>query len=208
MSDETDRIRSAAEEALAIAERVDLQHALLVGMGAVAWAVRALGAREDVDGDARLAHDAMRGILRRLAERAHAVGPTRVQMAVPAGFARMERVLGQVRAERGRQDAKWGVQDHPSVDPVLMQRDGGCEPERMASEYEIPTEPRAKALCEMAARAGRCTFAHIAVEELAEAVAAATAAGEASCRAELVQLAAVVVAWIEAIDRRGPGGAL
>ena len=57
-------------------------------------------------------------------------------------------------------------------------------------------------------KAGNCTWAHIAVEEMAEAVEAATDAAQgrgvlAALRKELVQLAAVIVAWIEAIDRRG-----
>ena len=109
-------------------------------------------------------------------------------------------IEGEIREERLRQDAKWGVQNHPSVDRMLAERPGGCTPERMAEEYEIPSAERAQALCQDAAGNGDCTWAHIAVEELSEAVEAAVTS-EARCREELVQLAAVVKAWIECIDR-------
>ena len=118
------------------------------------------------------------------------------------------RVFEAINAERRRQDEKWDEQNHPDVDPVLTGRPGGCDPQRMAEEYEIPTATRARANCDGEAKAGNCTWAHIAVEEMAEAVEAATDAAQgrgvlAALRKELVQLAAVIVAWIEAIDRRG-----
>ena len=111
-----------------------------------------------------------------------------------------QRVLHEVAAERVRQNAKWGEQNHPSVDPTLMGRHDGCDAQRMAEEYEIPTATRAKFLCQNAAQIGECTWAHIAVEELCEAVEAGVES-DAACRAELVQTAAVLVAWIERIDR-------
>lgn len=130
-------------------------------------------------------------------------------------------IFDRVNQERVRQDAKWGEQNHPDVDRVLTDRKGrtiidgagvhrwpdGCDPERMAEEYGIPTERRAKANCDGAAQIGQCTWAHIAVEELAEVVHAATLAqqgrgSEEEVDAELVQLAAVVTAWIEARARR------
>lgn len=116
-------------------------------------------------------------------------------------------VLAEVLAERARQDAKWGEQNHPDVDRILTERAGGCIPTRMAEEYGIPSTWRARAECQRSAKAGQCTWAHIAVEELCEAVEAATDAQQgrkpiSALRQELVQLAAVVVAWIEAIDRR------
>lgn len=130
------------------------------------------------------------------------------------------RIFDRVNQERVRQDAKWGEQNHPDVDRVLTERRGsvridgiagrypdGCDPQRMAEEYGIPTEGRAKANCDGAAKIGQCTWAHIAVEELAEVVHAATLAqqgrgSEEDVDAELVQLAAVVTAWIEARARR------
>jgi hypothetical protein len=104
--------------------------------------------------------------------------------------------------ERLRQDKKWGEQNHPDVDPVLTGRKGGCDAQRMAEEYEMPTANRAKFMCQIAAHRKQCTWAHIALEELAEAVAAATDEGEIALRAEVIQLAAVCVQWAEAIDRR------
>lgn len=119
-----------------------------------------------------------------------------------------QRILEEIDAERERQDAKWGEQNHPDVDRVLTDRHGACTVARMCEEYGIPHPTRAKAECDHAAKIGQCTWAHILVEELAEAVEAATLAqlGReplAALRKELVQVAAVAVSWIEAIDRRG-----
>jgi len=105
--------------------------------------------------------------------------------------------LDDVRRERARQDKIWGEQRHPSFDQALLQR----EPQRMAERYEIPTEARAKWLCQTMAARGECTYADIALEEFAEVV-ATCGEDETETRGELVQLAAVVVQWIEAIDRR------
>lgn len=123
-------------------------------------------------------------------------------------------VFAEIEAERIRQDAKWGEQNHPDVDPVLTGRAGGCSVQRMAEELGVPTAVCARAACDSEAKLGRCTWSLIAVEEVAEAVEAATLAaqgkGELSAlRAELVQTAAVFVAWIEAVDRRAArkGGA-
>lgn len=111
-------------------------------------------------------------------------------------------VIEEVLAERARQDDKWGEQNHPDVDPVLTGRKGGCDATRMAQEYEMPGEHRAKFLCQSAAKRGQCTWTHIALEELAEAMSAATAGDELATRAEVIQLAAVCVQWALAIDRR------
>jgi hypothetical protein len=110
---------------------------------------------------------------------------------------RLERVLDEVRAERDRQDSKWGIQDHPSIRPNLA----GALPDTVCRIYGLPPDDEAKVICDTRFRRGDGAYADIAVEELAEAVAAAVTS-DAECRAELVQVAAVVVAWIEAIDRR------
>jgi hypothetical protein len=106
-------------------------------------------------------------------------------------------IFGEVELERMRQDAKWGVQDHKSADPALL-----YDPARMCEEYEIPGEARAKFLCQTHAKRGDISWPYIAVEELSEAVSAFTVEEDATGRGELVQLAAVIVAWIECIDRR------
>lgn len=109
-------------------------------------------------------------------------------------------VLDEIAAERGRQEAKWGEQNHPSLCQVLLRRVGGCSADRMAEEYEIPTESRAKQLIDTAVDRGECTYAHILLEEVCEAVACLD--DERRIREELVQVAAVAVAWIQCIDRR------
>ncbi|AMU58940.1 hypothetical protein [Mycobacteroides abscessus] len=122
------------------------------------------------------------------------------------------RVLQIVFYERISQNAKWGDQNHPNVETVLTQRPGGCTPERMAEEYGIPSAMRAKYMCQKAAREGEPTWAHILVEEVAEAIEAATHLDRAAhldsdafdalrqrLHAELIQTAAVAVAWAEKI---------
>jgi hypothetical protein len=116
---------------------------------------------------------------------------------------RLNVVLGHVEWERRRQDRKWGEQNWPDVCPVLMNRRGGCSTQRMAQEYEIPTAQRARFRCETEFSRGDGTWADILIEEVAEAIEAGAQADTAALRKELVQIAAVAVAWVEAIDRRG-----
>lgn len=93
-------------------------------------------------------------------------------------------VLDQIAAERDRQDAKWGEQNHP---------DGtGQHPEIIDADV-------ARMVCQSAAEGGYLDWLHILREEVAEAFAESD---PAKLRAELVQVAAVAVAWIGAIDRR------
>ena len=103
-------------------------------------------------------------------------------------------ILGQIRLERERQHALWGEQNHPSVPregPEVAFDDG--EPSILLCD-----DSDSQKACDRAFREGSGTWAHIAVEELSEAV---YAKDETKRREELVQLAAVCVAWIEAIDR-------
>lgn len=110
----------------------------------------------------------------------------------------MNKVLQEVQAERERQDNKWGEQNHPCLDQVLLNRKGSCTPMRMCEEYEIPSEGRAKRKCQDAFDKGTGTFAHIAIEEMSEIVSAFNIHKR---REEIIQLAAVCVAWVEKIDR-------
>lgn len=103
-------------------------------------------------------------------------------------------VLGEIQSQLER----WGVQDHPSVDPIISAWEGSYHAQRICEEYEIPTESRAKFLCEMANSRNELTWSHIAVEELSEVI---SAPDDATRRGELVQLAAVVLNWIDSIDR-------
>lgn len=104
-------------------------------------------------------------------------------------------ILFEIKLERIRQNRKWGEQNHPILDPQLIDR----SPSRMCEEYEIPSESRAKAMCDIHANRGDVTWMHILVEEVSEV---------ASCqdnvellRQELIQTAAVAVAMIESLDR-------
>lgn len=108
------------------------------------------------------------------------------------------RIMHEVADERTRQDEKWGEQNHPLVDPLLVSQ--GRTGVRMAEEYEVPTAGRAQLLCQAAAERGEVTWMHIALEELCEFMLAA-GTDPVEARAELVQLAAVAVAAIECIDR-------
>lgn len=107
-------------------------------------------------------------------------------------------VLGEVYAERFQQEAKWGQQNHADgtdVNWVDHIRPGfGWEgpPARHAANM-------ARAACKRAARDGKDTWLWILLEEVAEAFAESD---PAALRAELVQVAAVAVAWAQAIDRR------
>ena len=106
------------------------------------------------------------------------------------------RILTDITLERDRQDAKFGPQRHQ--DSVAPNFDS---PEALARWYEMPTEEDAKYNTDTRFARGDGTWADILVEELAEAIAAAFKSPE-ELRAELVQVAAVAVAWIEDLDSR------
>ena len=116
-------------------------------------------------------------------------------------------VMSDVARERARQDAKWGVQNHPLIDQLLAAQ--GRPHIRFAEEYEIPTALRATVLCQTMARRGEVDWLRILIEEVSEFMAAAEVAhcgpeAHAAARAELVQVAAVAVAAIESMDREAP----
>ena len=96
-------------------------------------------------------------------------------------------VVAEVEVERYRQHEKWGEQNHP---------DGtGDDMRTLMAEA-------AQEACDQAAKNGTITYCHILEEEVAEAFAESD---PAKLRAELIQVAAVAVAWAEAIDRRTGG---
>ena len=96
---------------------------------------------------------------------------------------RQARILRHVIEERVRQDAKWGEQNHPDGTSALY-----VQPAQVA---KMTTERRAAE--------GRVSWIDILHEEVMEAYAETD---PEKLRAELVQVAAVTVAWLEAIDRR------
>lgn len=93
-------------------------------------------------------------------------------------------VLAEVDAERRRQDEKWGEQNH---------EDG------VGYRYLRRKAAIARRECDAGFAAGSGSWRLILREEYAEALACTD---PADLRAELIQVAAVAVAWIEAIDRR------
>ncbi len=99
-------------------------------------------------------------------------------------------VLADVRRERFKQINKWGVQRHFDID---MSAGIG---RKLIADLK-------RRECDSEAKAGRVTWEHIIDEELAEAMEQAAAGNRNKLREELVQCAAVLVAWIEDIDSRG-----
>ena len=106
-------------------------------------------------------------------------------------------IYEEIFMERLKQDQKWGEQNHPILDPQLIDRNA----QRMAEEYEIPTEARGKQLCEGNFKRGTGTYMHILIEEISESVACMK--DTKAMRQELIQSAAVIVAMIESLDRNG-----
>jgi len=111
--------------------------------------------------------------------------PSRVDEP-PISAARMALavVLADLHDERGNQEAQWGEQSLPDGT-------GGPGTRELADE--------ARALCKAAAKLGVVTWSDVLLEEVAEAAAEADLD---RLREELVQSGAVIVAWIQHIDRR------
>lgn len=96
----------------------------------------------------------------------------------------LKAVMFDVEMERYRQHNKWGEQNHPSGT--------GRENDKEVADHF-------RALCDSAAKNGNLTYRDIANEEIAEAYAESD---PLKLRTELIQTAAVLVAWAETIDRR------
>jgi len=95
----------------------------------------------------------------------------------------IENVLNEIAQERAAQDATWGVSDF---------EDG-------VSHHWAASAQIAKDRCDDADALGTTTWAMVLEEESLEAL---CETDPAKLREELVQVAAVAVAWIEALDRR------
>lgn len=111
-------------------------------------------------------------------------------------------VLSEVADERARQHTTWGEQNHPDVDVWVSKLPGRYAAQYAAQFYGVPTALAAKAETDASARAGQCSWSHIATEELAELIEAAALGDQTAVRTEALQLAAVCVQWVQAIDRR------
>lgn len=101
-------------------------------------------------------------------------------------------VLFAVEKERFAQDEKWGKQDHPDIPEWMGDPDNGA--------FHMPTATDARRRCEKSFNDGFPNWSEILIEEVAEAL--EEVGDDVKLREELVQVAAVTVAWIEAIDRR------
>lgn len=95
-----------------------------------------------------------------------------------------DRVLSEVLAERIRQDDRWGEQNHPDGTGALSQ---------------VLEADKAREGCKAAFARGEGTWMHVLIEEVFEVFAEED---PSKVRTELLQVAAVAVAWVEAIDRR------
>lgn len=115
---------------------------------------------------------------------------------------RRDRVLLDVVAERARQYAKHGDQSHlpNGTAPYLILRDlPAYQSAARADQLARWAKSRCKAASQNEGGDGSITFEHILTEEWAEAIAEKD---PQRLRTELIQLIAVGVQWIEAIDLR------
>lgn len=114
-------------------------------------------------------------------------------------------VLDEIRNERARQDVHFGEQNWPDgTGPRVPFAGHLCYMGQAADDMRRATKAAAGEFPGLdPARYGPLTWRHILLEEVFEALAECD---EAKLRVELVQVTAVAVAWVEAIDRRTTGG--
>lgn len=98
-------------------------------------------------------------------------------------------VLNEVAQERTKQNAKWGEQNHPNLHE---------ESSRVLFVFASLAN-HYRTLNDLAAKDGTLEWTGILLEEVYEAI---SESDDNALRAELIQVAAVAVAWIEALDRR------
>jgi hypothetical protein len=95
-----------------------------------------------------------------------------------------QEVLLEVAVERGRQIQLWGLfQDHPNGETYIVDRERLDRIRKVLKNESVPM-----------------TWRLILAEEMNEAF--CELGDDHRLREELLQVAAVVVAWVEAIDRR------
>lgn len=107
----------------------------------------------------------------------------------------MDKVLKEVAAERKSQEARWGEQNHHD----------GTGPNTLMFGMRMPEEhtyadmrKRATDITDSRTSMGMVSYGDIFLEEVFEAMAESD---QDRLREELVQCAAVAVAWVEKIDR-------
>lgn len=118
-------------------------------------------------------------------------------MSYPTILPMSAAVLEEVSHERVRQEAKWGQQNHPDgtgpLRRALTMTDINLD---LRTGAELARIFRNKTERQFAANAG--TYLDILLEEVFEATAEDD---QQALRTELIQVAAVAVAWVEKIDR-------
>lgn len=100
--------------------------------------------------------------------------------------ARYIEIVDEVIEQLAAQIEKWGVQEHPD----------GTANSTLNRAYAVG----AQEACEEARSRGQLTWRHILTEEVMEAQ--AEDADSWHLRYELIQVAAVAIAWVENLDRR------
>jgi len=120
-----------------------------------------------------------------------------IAAADEALYNHVSKLWPDVVIEREAQNRKWGLQRHPTLPPSKY-------PDLALLNFDLSTAADARADCDAAEKDGTLSWLHIAIEELCESAEAAVLHGEHSTElhTELVQLAAVVFAWIESVDAR------
>lgn len=99
------------------------------------------------------------------------------------------KILDEILGERIKQDVRWGEQNHPFTTLEAGQAKG-------IADY-------LRHVCDQSAISGTTNWLEILEEEVYEAIAEAAAGDKEKFREELIQVAAVVVAMIECLDRNG-----
>lgn len=133
-----------------------------------------------------------------------------VVLGIPGATSHMAAVVANVVEERVAQEAKWGQQNHPNG----TGGETGIEPFGYADAADLADwlakpEPDGTVAdfmrhrCEVMFSQGSGTYEAILTEEWGEAV---SEPDPAKLRAELIQVAAVAIAWAEKIDRASLAG--
>ncbi len=97
-------------------------------------------------------------------------------------------LFAAIQREQDRQIAKWGVQDHPSFDANAIK------------EERVTLCNTLKGMVDASARRGTLVWEEIMSEEVAEAFCEMD--NDENLKAELIQIAAVALSWIESINRK------
>lgn len=104
---------------------------------------------------------------------------------------KIQEIFEEIQTERVRQEEKWGEQDWKLVNHQIKDKE---------AYYKIPTEEKAKEVCDGRMSDGNASWADIILEEFCEVV---YAKDKEEMRKELVQMIAVSVAALESLDRNG-----